>query len=134
VSKIGHPNINAAGFASDIVTSLTRRLRGQADAEGNSRHAYTVLRDRITEFVTDVSDILDREFPVDDPLTSTDSLFPPELSDDVLLLRPGVIAIKIREEDCPSEDSGPCGSAVQGRQQQQEEQGALLLPVQSVEG
>lgn len=60
MSEENHPNINAAGWTTDIMSSFMSRLRGPA--EQDKTVALEVLHTRIVTFITDVSRDLDDTF------------------------------------------------------------------------
>ena len=58
-----HLNINAAGFASDIVSSFYEHLRGRAKLNSaNIEDAGEIVHDLIVDFVTEISERLDGSF------------------------------------------------------------------------
>lgn len=64
MSEERHPNINAAAWTASILDEFLRNLRGPA-ARHRTR-ALDVLKDRLGEFVLDVSTELDMELGDDE--------------------------------------------------------------------
>lgn len=65
MSREAHPNIHAVGFTVDIIDSFVNRVRGQASVEfhsGDKSRVLSCLHDEIVNFVTRVSENLDKEF------------------------------------------------------------------------
>jgi len=55
-----HPNLNAAGLASDITQAFSNRLRG--DAAKDLKTSLDVFGDLVVRFINDLSLELDRRF------------------------------------------------------------------------
>lgn len=55
-----HPNINAAGLTADIMESFLKRLRGKAAED--KQQCLKCLHNKLIEFVSDISSVLDNEF------------------------------------------------------------------------
>lgn len=61
MSKEGRSNINAVGLFCDILTSIEKRVRGEAQKAGMAA-LLTLLSNDMQAFVENVSDKLDETF------------------------------------------------------------------------
>ena len=62
MSVENHPNLHAVGFTVDIIDAFQKRLRGNAKA-AKMQESLAVLTDELlTEFVTKLSEDLDKRF------------------------------------------------------------------------
>ena len=58
-----HPNINAAGFVTDIIVAFQKYLRGKANQDKHTRsEAFDILNSELAGFVSRVDEKLDSRF------------------------------------------------------------------------
>lgn len=67
MSVYNHPNINAAGFTSDVMAAFMKHLRGKAGRLSNKSKALDLLDKRLIPFVVCLSNELDDTFGTDIP-------------------------------------------------------------------
>lgn len=61
MSVENHPNFHAVGFLMDIYSSFEERVRGEA-AKAGMPELLPLIADRITEFVNEIDEILDKKY------------------------------------------------------------------------
>jgi hypothetical protein len=67
MSEENHPNINAAGFITEVIVAFRKHLRGKANLDEATKHrAFDILEREsgLQDFVVKVSENLDNEFGV----------------------------------------------------------------------
>lgn len=59
MSEENHPNIHAAGFTTDLLVSLVKRLRNEGEKNKKEIMSDNEIKDKIVDFVSELSLTID---------------------------------------------------------------------------